>query len=117
MYIVIDQESFVSILFFYKFTSTLKEYAKYPKIIRQSKTALENEIILSWACWKMLQCYIERTHSHHFVYVQVWDFLFLNSMDFASGFIQLKCKKTSLRKSRNLNMVWVLNDIMKILNN
>lgn len=82
MYIVIDQESFVSILFFYKFTSTLKEYAKYPKIISQSKTSLENEIILSWACWKMLQCYTERTHSHHFVYVQVWDFLFLNSMDF-----------------------------------
>lgn len=82
IYIAIDQEAFASVSFFYKFTSTLKECTKYSKITSHSKATLENEIILPRACWKTLQCYTERTHSHQFAYVQVWDFFFLNSMDF-----------------------------------
>lgn len=107
IYIAIDQEAFASVSFFYKFTSTLKEYTIYSKITSHSKDTLENEIILPRACWKTLQCYIERTHGHRFAYVQVWDFFFslIVWTLFASSFLQLYCQKTPLRKSRSLNMV------------
>ena len=83
-----------------------KEYTKYSKITSHSKATLENEIILPRAYWKTLQCYTERTHSHQFAYVQVWDFFSLIVWTlFASRFLQLNCQKTPLRKSRSLNMV------------
>lgn len=106
IYIAIDQEAFASVSFFYKFTSLLKEYTKYSKITSHSKATLENEIILPWACWKICQCYTERTHNHQFAYVQVWDFFPLIVWTlFAPRFLQLNCQKTPLRKSRSLNMV------------
>ena len=55
---------------------SLKEYTKYSKITSHSKATLENEIILPRACWQTCQCYTERTHSHQFVYVHIWDFFF-----------------------------------------
>lgn len=83
IYIAIDQEAFASVSFFYKFTSTLKEYTIYSKITSHSKDTLENEIILPWACWKTLQCYTERTHTVIGLSISKFGiFFFLNSMDF-----------------------------------